>query len=77
MVSGICTAELWPYRLRVRAKLTATPTHSWNSSSLKHHAGCDAAAEVRVAGHDDLAMWFDDLAQRLDHEDMRADEAYM
>lgn len=41
--------------------------------STKNHAGRDAAAEARVAGHEDLAAWFDSLAQRLDLENMRTD----
>lgn len=43
----------------------------------KNHAGRDAAAEARIAGHEDLAAWFDSLAQRLDLENMRTDETYM
>jgi hypothetical protein len=43
----------------------------------KNHAGRDAATEARAAGHDDLAAFLDGLAQRLDHADMRTDEAYI
>jgi hypothetical protein len=66
-----------------------TPAENWdwddsgaNIPSLvfvctKNNAGLDAAAEARAAGHQDLAAWFDVLAQRLDHAGMRADKDYM
>lgn len=43
----------------------------------KNYAGRDAAAEARAAGHEDLAAWFDSLAQRLDHANIKKDENYL
>jgi hypothetical protein len=56
-------------------------TYSFLSSLVfvctKNHADRDAAAEARAAGHEDLAVWFDSLAQRLDQAGKRADDHYM
>jgi len=43
----------------------------------KNQAGRDAAGEARVAGHEDVAVWLDEVAAKLDYEHMRDDEEYM
>lgn len=65
-------AEEWEYEEDMREAGAHVPGLMFLLT--KNAAGLDAAAEARAAGHEDVAVWLDNVVARLDPDNERAEE---